>query len=109
MSGITRLLSAFPAAPTTGLLTFPAQDDRQLLGTLTCRWADTVVAELVAAANSRPLLSGFYRMLTTVIRIADQAGLLQPVTAAAPAEGEVCHQVHLLLLSMHITRHTSAR
>lgn len=54
-----------------------------------------MAAELVAAANSRPLLSGFYKMLTTVMRIADQAGLLQRASATAPAEGQICHQVHL--------------
>ena len=54
-----------------------------------------MAAELVGAANSRPLLSGFYKMLTTVIRIADQAGLLQPASAMAPAEDQICHQVLL--------------
>ena len=59
-----------------------------------------MAAELVGAANSRPLLSGFYKMLTTIIRIADQAGLLQPASATAPAEGQICHQVLVLQLSM---------
>ena len=55
-----------------------------------------MAAELVAAANSRPLLSGFYRMLNTVTRIADEAGLLhEAASATAPAEGQICHQVLL--------------
>ena len=54
-----------------------------------------MAAELVGAANSRPLLSGFYKMLTTIVRTADQTGLLQPATATSPAEGQICHQVLL--------------
>ncbi|KAK9826371.1 hypothetical protein WJX81_003941, partial [Elliptochloris bilobata] len=58
------------------------------------RWADTIAAELVAAAHSRPLLSGFYRMLTAVMCTADQAGLLsRAASAAQPAQGQICRQV----------------
>ncbi len=47
-------------------------------------------AELVAAAQRHPLLSGFYRMMTAVIRTASRAGLLSD---AEPGAGQICRQV----------------
>lgn len=49
-----------------------------------------MAAELVAAAQSHPLLSGFYRMMTAVMRTASRAGLLSD---AAPGVGQICRQV----------------
>lgn len=49
-----------------------------------------MAAELVAAAHSHPLLSGFYRMMTAVMRTASRAGLLSD---AEPGAGQICRQV----------------
>ena len=39
-------------------------------------WAYLVTLELVAASGQRPLLSGFYRMLTVSMRLTSAAGIL---------------------------------
>ena len=49
-----------------------------------------MAAELVAAAQSHPLLSGFYRMTTAVMRTAFRAGLLSDAELGA---GQICRQV----------------
>lgn len=41
-------------------------------------WAYLMTLELVAASGQRPLLSGFYRMLTITMRLTSAAGILQP-------------------------------
>lgn len=41
-------------------------------------WTYLVTLELVAASGQRPLLSGFYRMLTVSMGLTSAAGLLQP-------------------------------
>lgn len=40
-------------------------------------WAYLMTLELVAASGQRPLLSGFYRMLTVTMRLTSAAGILQ--------------------------------
>jgi hypothetical protein len=42
----------------------------------THRWADSLVAELVAGATARPLLSGYYRVAAVLLRLAEAGGLL---------------------------------
>lgn len=41
-------------------------------------WAYLMTLDLVAASGQRPLLSGFYRMLTVTMRLTSESGLLQP-------------------------------
>ena len=41
-------------------------------------WAYLVALDLVAACGQRPLLSGFYRMLTVSMRLTHASGILQP-------------------------------
>lgn len=40
-------------------------------------WAYLMTLELVAASGQRPLLSGFYRMLTVTMRLTSATGILQ--------------------------------
>jgi DNA-dependent protein kinase catalytic subunit len=41
-------------------------------------WAYLMTLDLVAASGQRPLLSGFYRMLTVIMRLTSNSGSLQP-------------------------------
>ncbi len=41
-------------------------------------WAYLMTLDLVAASGQRPLLSGFYRMLTVTMRLTSESGSLQP-------------------------------
>lgn len=40
-------------------------------------WAYLMTLELVAASGQRPLLSGFYRMLTVSMRLTSTSGILE--------------------------------
>ena len=41
-------------------------------------WVYLMTLDLVAASGQRPLLSGFYRMLTVTMRLTSESGSLQP-------------------------------
>ncbi|DBA87794.1 TPA: hypothetical protein ACH3X1_004791 [Trebouxia sp. C0004] len=63
-------------------------------------WAYLMTLHLVAASGQRPLLSGFYRMLTVTMRLTTHSALLQPTggdgqgATVEQVAGSVCLEVY---------------
>ena len=54
------------------------------------RWADALGTELVAGAQQRPLLSGYYRVAATAVTLADRGGAFG-ASVAVEVDGPVQH------------------
>jgi hypothetical protein len=41
------------------------------------RWVDVLGTELVSGSSSRPLLSGYYQVMATVLNLGEEGGLFE--------------------------------